>query len=104
MLHIANAGFAGTYEELWDQLLDALLDEQGVVVEAASTASAQLLNAGLAADARSDVGLMLHKVSGRAAMRLGAALGPILEMCGTLSYASQVRYHMQDNIKHAAAV
>lgn len=60
------------------------------MLEAAATAAAQLLNAGLSADARADGGVMLHKVSGRAAMRLGAALGPVLETCGTLPYASQV--------------
>lgn len=89
MLH-PRAGFAGTFEETFDELMDALLDEQASVVSAAVAATTQLLDAGLAADTRTDPGFMLHRVSGRAAMRLAAALGPILEMCGTQPQPAQV--------------
>jgi hypothetical protein len=100
-----RAGLAHAYEGLWDSLMDALLDERPFVVGLAAAAAAQLLApapaepgaaaapppaASPAAPAATPAGFMRGRVADRAARRLSAALGPVLEMCALVPTPGQV--------------
>ncbi|KXZ43330.1 hypothetical protein GPECTOR_94g652 [Gonium pectorale] len=103
----SSPGLANAYEGLWDAVSDSLLDERPFVVGLAAAAIAQLLASGDsgdvssfsgaadaaatgAADSSSPVVFMLGRLADRAAQRLTAALGPVLEMCGQVPAPGQV--------------
>ncbi|KAG2485866.1 hypothetical protein HYH03_015449 [Edaphochlamys debaryana] len=103
----SSSGLANSYEGLWDALSDSLLDERPFVVGLAAAATAQLLAWGTSGDASgfsgageaaaassassaSPAAFMMAHVADRAAQRVAAALGPILETCGLVPAPGQV--------------
>ncbi|EFJ51013.1 hypothetical protein VOLCADRAFT_103652 [Volvox carteri f. nagariensis] len=107
----SSAGLANAYEVLWDEVMDSLLDERPFVVGQAAAAASQLLAYGIAGgvggfsgvydaggataagaygDSSSLTSFMLSRIADRAALRLSAALGPVLEMCSMVPGPGQV--------------
>ncbi|GIL47491.1 hypothetical protein Vafri_4310 [Volvox africanus] len=109
----SSVGLANTYEGLWDEVTDSLLDERPFVVGQAAAAAAQLLAFGIdggansfsgvhiiasaavngpavSGDGSSMIGFMMSRFANRAALRLSTALGPVLDMCSRVPAPGQV--------------